>query len=165
VEKVASTWPAAHFRPRVAVLKGLFFSSYKTVQYHHTIINWFGVLTESMASTWVAVKAARAVKSSIPVNCPWGSTRSCRVAPVHFQSPIGSLVSSLHVRVPLTGPRGPPAEGPVCSAVEAAIPPVNRRGVARYSCEGPHPLLAAICGLVLSLPTCTCWAQYCCCRR
>jgi hypothetical protein len=64
----------------------------------HNPLVWRG--TVSMVSTWVAVEAARAVKSSIPVNYPWGSTRSCRVAPVHFRSPIGGPVSSLHVCVP-----------------------------------------------------------------
>ncbi len=75
----------------------------------HNPLVWRG--TVSMASTWVVVEAARAVKSSIPVNCPWGSTRSCYMANVHFRSPIGGPVSSLHIRVPPTGPRGPPSRG------------------------------------------------------
>ncbi len=85
------------------------------------------MLTALMASTWVALEVARAMKSSVPVNCPWGSARSCRVAPIHFRPPIGGPVSSLHVHAPLTVPRRPPAKGPACSVVKAAIP-VNRRG-------------------------------------
>jgi hypothetical protein len=92
--------------------------------------------TVSMVSTWVAVEAARTMKSSIPVNCPWGSTCSCPVAPIHFWSPIGGAVSSLHVRVPPTGPCGPPAEDPACSAVEAALP-VDRRGARTLQSCGP----------------------------
>jgi hypothetical protein len=43
------------------------------------------------------------VKSSFSVNCPWGSTRSCCVALIHFRPPIGGPVSSLHIRAPLAG--------------------------------------------------------------
>jgi hypothetical protein len=94
----------------------------RTVQYHHAITSWFSMLTALMASTWVAVEVTRAVKSSVPVTCPWGSTRSCHMAPVHFWPPIGGLVSSLHVNAPLLVPHGPPAKGPACSDVELPSP-------------------------------------------
>ncbi len=52
------------------------------------------------------------MKLSIPVNCPWGSACSCRVAPVHFRLPIGGPVLSLYVRAPL----------PECNEVDLLIP-------------------------------------------
>jgi hypothetical protein len=67
------------------------------------------------------------MKFSIPANCPWGSARSCRVAPVHFRPPIGAPVLSLHVCAPLPVPRRPPAKGSACNEVDLPIP-VNRRG-------------------------------------
>jgi hypothetical protein len=71
-----------------------------------------GMLAASMAST-CRLRQQRAMKTSIPVNCPWGSACSCRMAPIHFQPPIAGLVLSLHVRAPLPVPHGPPATGPI----------------------------------------------------
>ncbi len=62
------------------------------------------------------------MKSSIPVNCLWGSARSCRVAPVHFRPPIGGLALSLHIRAPLPVPRRPPAKRLACNEVDLLIP-------------------------------------------
>ncbi len=58
------------------------------------------------------------MKSSIPVNCLWGSARSCHVAPVHFEPPRTCCPSS---------PRQAPSEG---SSVQWSSSPilVNRRG-------------------------------------
>jgi hypothetical protein len=76
------------------------------------------------------------MKSSVLVNCPWGSAFPSRVAPVHFQSPIGSLVSGLHVRAPFQVPRGPPARGSVFR--EVSCHPVEPPwGSARSSREAP----------------------------
>jgi hypothetical protein len=94
-----------------------------------------GVLAALMASTW-RLRQQCAMKSSIPVNYPWGSARSCRVAPVHFRPPIASPVLSLHVRAPLPVPRGPPAKGPVCNK-EVCHPGEPPWGSARSSCEAP----------------------------
>jgi hypothetical protein len=43
-----------------------------------------GVLAASMAST-SRLRQQHAMKTSILVNCPWGSARSCHMAPVHFR--------------------------------------------------------------------------------
>jgi hypothetical protein len=61
-----------------------------------------------------------AMKSSIPMNCPWGSACSCHIAPIHFQLPLGSPVLSLQVCASLPVPRRPPAEGPACSERDLA---------------------------------------------
>jgi hypothetical protein len=61
------------------------------------------------------------MKSSIPVNCPWGSACSCCVTPVHFRPPVGSPVLSLHVHAPLPVPRSSPAKGPACNEVDLLI--------------------------------------------
>ncbi len=76
------------------------------------------------------------MKLSVPVNCPWGSARSCRVAPIHFQPPIGGPVSSLQVRAPLPGPMWPPAADPVCSEL-SCHPSEPPWGSAHSSCEAP----------------------------
>jgi hypothetical protein len=80
-----------------------------------------------MASTW-QLRQQRAMKTSVPVNCPWGSARSCCVAPVHFRLPIAGQVLSLHVRAPLPVPRGPPNNRTNQRAVKRAAIPVDRRG-------------------------------------
>jgi hypothetical protein len=73
-----------------------------------------------MASTW-RLRQQSAMKTSIPVNCPWGSARSCRVAPVHFRLPIaGPVLSLFQSRV------GPQQQDQ--RAVKRAAIPVNRRG-------------------------------------
>jgi hypothetical protein len=76
------------------------------------------------------------MKSFVPVNCPWGLARSCRVAPVHFRPPIGGPVSSLHVRAPLPGPTWPPAVGPVFNEL-SCHPGELPWGSARSSREAP----------------------------
>jgi hypothetical protein len=67
------------------------------------------------------------MKSSIPVNCPWGSARSCRVAPAHFRLPIGGPMLSLLVRAPPSSPTYAPSEGSSMPRSSSLIP-VNRRG-------------------------------------
>ncbi len=64
-----------------------------------------GVLVASMASTW-KLRQQRTMKTSIPVNCPWGSARSCHVAPVHFRSPMPAhgCFFSAHVQIIMPGP-------------------------------------------------------------
>jgi hypothetical protein len=47
------------------------------------------------------LRQQRALRTSIPVNCPWGSARTCRVAPIHFRPPIAGPVLSPHIRAPL----------------------------------------------------------------
>jgi hypothetical protein len=113
--KSRSTWHAARFRLLGAVQKGLFLTS--CVQFSTAtpkpvwLVCWQPLWRPRGSS---AVEVARAMKSSIPVNCPWGSARSCRVAPIHFWLPIGCPVLSLHVCAPLPVPRRPPAKGPAC---------------------------------------------------
>jgi hypothetical protein len=53
------------------------------------------------------LRQQRAMKTSILVNCPWGSARTCRMAPVHFRPPIAGPVLSPHVRAPLPSQVGP----------------------------------------------------------
>ncbi len=103
------------------------------------------------------------MKSSIPVNCPWGSARSSRVAPIHYWLPIGSPVSSLHVRAPLSRSHAGPQQR-VQHAVWWAAIPVNRRGASKLQSWVPRSLSASTYGPVLSFPTFTYWAQCCCCR-
>jgi hypothetical protein len=89
-----------------------------------------------------------AMKSSVLVNCPWGSARSCRMAPVHFRLPIGGPMSGLYVRAPLPVPRGPPAEGPACCEVE--LPSQwTAVGLSTLQLWGPRWLSTAIYSPVL----------------
>ncbi len=98
------------------------------------------------------------MKSSIPVSCPWGSTRSRCMAPIRFRLPIGSLVLSLHICDPLPVPRWSLAKGPACSGID--LPSQwTALGLSMLQPWGPHSLSAAIYG------PCTCWAQGCCFRR
>jgi hypothetical protein len=93
------------------------------------------VLAASTESTW-RLRQQCAMKTSIPVNCPWGSARSCRMAPVHFQPPIAGPVLRLHVCAPLPVPRGLPATGPACSQ-ESCRPGEPPWGSTRSSREAP----------------------------
>jgi hypothetical protein len=74
-----------------------------------------------MASMW-RLRQQRAMKTSVPVNCPWGSVRTCRVAPVHFQPPIAGPVLSPHVRAPLPSHVGPQQQGHSACSQESCHP-------------------------------------------
>jgi hypothetical protein len=76
------------------------------------------------------------MKLSVPVNWPWGSARSSRVAPVHFRPPSGCPVLSLHIRAPFQVPRGPLARGSVCREVSCHLSELLW-GLARSSREAP----------------------------
>jgi hypothetical protein len=79
-----------------------------------------------MASTW-RLRQQHAMKTSIPVNCPWGSARTCRVAPVHFRPPITGPVLSPHVCAPLPATWAPSNRTNQRALKRAAIP-VDRQG-------------------------------------
>jgi hypothetical protein len=94
-----------------------------------------GMLTASIASTW-RLRQQRAVKTSIPVNCPWGSAHSCRVAPVHSRLPIASpVLSSTYVL--LFHPTWAPSNRTDQCAVKKAAIPVNRRGAQHIPVVSP----------------------------
>ncbi len=104
------------------------------------------------------------MKSSILVNCLWGSARSHRMDPVHFRPPIYGPVLSLRVHAPILVPRRPPAKGPVCNK-ENYHPGKPLCGSARSSCEAHihSPLQFTARFRVLSRYMCR--TQGCCCRR
>jgi hypothetical protein len=103
------------------------------------------------------------MKSSVLVNCPWGSACSCWVTTVHFLPTIAGPVLSLHIRAPLPVPRGPPAKGPVCNK-ENCQPGEPPWGLARSSCEAPVHFRPHFTARFWVLSMCTRWAQGCCCR-
>ncbi len=58
-----------------------------TVQKRHTKPVWLACWRPQWRPRGSSVEVARAMRSSIPVNCPWGSACSCRMAPAHFWLP------------------------------------------------------------------------------
>jgi hypothetical protein len=77
--------------------------------------------TRSMASTW-RLRKQRAMKTSILVNCPCGSARTCRMAPFHFRPPIASLVLSPHICNPLQSHVGPQQQDQSACSQESCHP-------------------------------------------
>jgi hypothetical protein len=114
-----------------------------------------GVLAALMASTWRS-RQQHAMKTSILVNCPWGSALTCRVAPVHFRPP--------SVEPPCTcspsKPHGPPATGPISVQWRELSSQWTVVGLSTSQAWGPHPLAARF--RVLS--TCTSRTRSCCSR-
>jgi hypothetical protein len=123
MERAASTQRAAHLRPLDAVQGALFLNicfqfiaaTPKPVPYDS------GVLADSMASTWW-LRQQRAMKTSIPSNCPCGSARTCRVAPFHFRPPIAGLVLSPHICNPLQSHVGPQQQDQSACSQESCHP-------------------------------------------
>ncbi len=122
-----------------------------------------GLLAASMASTW-RLRQQHAVKTSIPVNCPWGSARSCRVAPVHSRLPIAGPVLSLHTRAPLPSHVGPQQQDPPACSQESCHPSEPPWGSARSSCESPIHFRLHFAARFRVLSMCMCRARSCCCR-
>ncbi len=103
------------------------------------------------------------MKSSVPVNCPWGSARSCCMVPIHFRPPIGRPVSSLHICAPLLGPTQPPAVGPVCSEL-SCHPSEPPWGSAHSSCEAPIHFRLQLTGRFRASPRACTGPKSCCFR-
>jgi hypothetical protein len=89
-----------------------------------------------MASTW-QLRQQRTMKTSILVNCPRGSARTCRVAPVHFWPTIAGPVFSPHVRAPLPSHVGPQQEDQSACSQESFHPTGPLWGSARPRREAP----------------------------
>jgi hypothetical protein len=121
------------------------------------------VLASSMTSTWSTVKAATCDEvvyhSELPVGLSTLQSRGPR------------SLSAIHWRPGIKPPRicslnrshAGPQQWVQCAVWWAAIP-LNHRGASTLQPWSPHPLSATTYGPVLSSPSCTCWAQSCCCR-
>ncbi len=120
-----------------------------SVQCCHAKTVLFCVLAALMASTW-QLRQQRVMKTSIPVNCPWGSVRSCHVVAVHFRLPIAGPVLSLHVSAPLPVPHWPPATGPTSVQSRELPSQWPAVGLSTFQSWGPHSLSAAFCSPVSS---------------
>jgi hypothetical protein len=121
-----------------------------------------GMLAASMASTW-RLRQQRAMKSSIPMNYPWGSARTCHVAPVHFQPPIAGPVLSPHVCAPLPSHVGPQQQDQSACSQESCHPGGPQWGQCVPGMRPPSTF-GRILRPVRVLSTCMCRTRSCCCR-
>jgi hypothetical protein len=70
----------------------------------------------------VAVEAATCSEDIYPGELPWGSARTCRVAPIHFRPPIAGPVLSPHVRASLPSHVGPQQQDQSACSQESCLP-------------------------------------------
>jgi hypothetical protein len=138
-------------QPRRSILELL-----HTVQYRHAIT--------SMVLAWVTVEEATFDEVVCPAELPVGLStllsRGPRSLSASHRQP---GVEPPHTCSPSSPTRAPSRRSSVqwseLSSQWIAM------GLSTLQSWGPHSPSAVIYGLVLSLPTCTCWDQGCCCKR
>jgi hypothetical protein len=121
-----------------------------------------GVLTASMASTWVTLEVATCNEVVCPGELPVGLSSLLSHGPRSLSAAHWRLgVEPPHMCSPSSPTRTPSRRSSLQWGRAAIL--VNRHGACTLQSWGPHSLLAV--GPVSSLPSCMCWAQCCCCSE